>query len=292
MNQNQFIVILVILIAFFSAIATITGIVSDDGPGGYEYTSIRGEKVLIYGKGLYRHMSAEVAIQGIAQDYITLLIGIPLLLWSLFLYRKNNIRGLFLLSGILFYFLVTYLFYTAMAMFNSMYLVYVTLLALSFFAFILTLFCYDLQEIKKIFSSQNIVRYGGLFLVIDSIMVAMLWLSIVIPPLIDGSVYPNGLQHYTTLIVQGFDLGLLLPIAIVVGILAFKKNHYGYLFTTIYLIFLSMMMAALTSKILFMAHAGQNVIPVIFIMPTVCVISFTFSLFILKNLRIDRAVKK
>ena len=196
-----------------------------------------------------------------------------------------------MLSGTLFYFLVTYLFYTAMAMFNSMYLVYVTLLALSFFAFILTLFCYDFQEIKRIFNSQNIVRYGGLFLVIDSIMVAMMWLSMVIPPLLDGSVYPNGLQHYTTLIVQGFDLGLLLPIGIVVGVLAFRKKYYGYLFTTIYLIFLSMMMAALTSKILFMAHAGQNVIPVIFIMPTVCVISFMFSLFILKNLSIKPGVK-
>ena len=291
MNRNQLITILVILIAFFSAVATITGIVSDDGPDKYEYTSIRGEQILIYGKGLYRDMSADVAIQGIAQDYITLFIGIPLLLWSFFLFRKNNIRGLFMLSGTLFYFLVTYLFYTAMAMFNSMYLVYVTLLALSFFAFILTLFCYDFQEIKRIFNSQNIVRYGGLFLVIDSIMVAMMWLSMVIPPLLDGSVYPNGLQHYTTLIVQGFDLGLLLPIGIVVGELAFRKNHYGYLFTTIYLIFLSMMMAALTSKILFMAHAGQNVIPVIFIMPTVCVIAFMFSLFILKNLKIKPGVK-
>jgi len=286
MRQNQIITILVISIILLSLFATIIGITSIKGPGEYEYTSIRGENVVIYGKGLYHHMSSDVAIQGIAQDYITLFAGIPMLIAGLFLYKRRNIKGLFLLSGTLLYFLVTYLFYTAMAMFNYMFLVYVILLALSFFALILSLFNYDIKNIKHIFGSQNIVRYGGLFLVINSLMVGLLWLSIIIPYLINGSIYPPELQHYTTLIVQGFDLGLLLPIAIVVGLMSFKRNSYGYLFSTIYLIFLTIMMAALTSKILFMANAGQNVIPVIFIMPTVCVISFTFSVLILKNLKI------
>ena len=291
MKNNKIITILVLLIIIFSGIATVMGITSNNGSGEYDYMSIRGENITIYGKGLYRHMSADVAIQGIAQDYITLFLGIPLLLFALFLFRKNNIKGLFLLSGTLMYFLVTYLFYTAMAMYNVMFLVYLALLCLSFFAFVLTFFCYNITEIKQMFRSEKLIRYSGLFLVINSVMVAMLWLSIVVPPLLDGSIYPKELQHYTTLIVQGFDLGLLLPIGIVSGILAFRKNRYGYLFTTINLIFLSTLMAALTSKILFMANAGENVIPVIFIMPTVCLISAVLSLFILKKMKINAKKK-
>ncbi|MFB0509595.1 MAG: hypothetical protein ACETVX_03795, partial [bacterium] len=111
------------------------------------------------------------------------------------------------------------------------------------------------------------------------------WLSIVLPPLLDGSIFPKELQHYTTLIVQGFDLGLFLPMAFVSGILALKKNPYGYLFTTIYVIFLSLLMTALTSKILFMANAGANVIPVVFIMPTINIISIIFSALLLKNIK-------
>jgi len=293
MKNNNLITVLVLLIIILSGIATFMGITSNDGPGEYDYMSIRGENIIIYGKGIYGHMSADVAIQGIAQDYITLFLGIPLLLFSLFLFRKNNIKGLFLLSGTLMYFLVTYLFYTAMAMYNVMFLVYLALLCFSFFAFVLSLFCYNITEIKQIFSSEKLIRYSGIFLVINSVMVAMLWLSIVIPPLLDGSIYPKELQHYTTLIVQGFDLGLLLPIGIVSGILAFRKNRYGYLFTTINLIFLSILMAALTSKILFMANAGENVIPVIFIMPNVCLISAVLSLLILKRIKVEpKEIKK
>lgn len=271
------------MITVLSGFATVMGITSDDGPGQYEYTSIRGDDITIYGKGIYQHMSADVAIQGIAQDYVTLFIGIPLLLIGSFFFVKNSIKGQLLLSGTLMYFLVTSLFYTAMGMYNSLFLCYVLLLCLSFFAFMLTFSSFEPVNIGKLFCSQRLLQYAGIFLVLNSLMVASLWLSIIVPPLLDGSVYPEQLQHYTTLIVQGFDLGLLLPTAIVSGVLAVKKNSYGYLFTTIYLIFLSILMAALTSKIIFMANAGENVIPVIFIMPTICLISVAFSAAILKR---------
>jgi hypothetical protein len=277
---------LVLLIVAVSAIATCFGIFSNDG-SRYEYTSIRGEKVTIYGKGIYKHMSADVAIQGIAQDYVTLFIGIPVLLLGLY-FSRRGIRGKFVLSGTLGYFLVTYLFYTTMAMYNIMYLAYVFLLGASFFAFILSLL--DIGSIE--FGSEKLPRYAGIFLIINGSLVALLWLSIVLPPLFDGSIYPEQLQHYTTLIVQGVDLGLLLPMAFVSGILAIRKNSYGYLFTTIYVIFLSILMAALTSKILFMAWSGANVIPVIFIMPTICVIAALFSVLLLRNMVSGRATNK
>lgn len=54
-----------------------------------------------------------VAIQGIAQDYVTLLVGIPLLLVELYFFRKGSLSGKFLLTGTLLYFMLTYLFYLA-----------------------------------------------------------------------------------------------------------------------------------------------------------------------------------
>jgi hypothetical protein len=50
------------------------------GARGLSYTSIRGQQVMIYGKGVYQHMSADVAPQGIAQNVVTPAIGIALLL--------------------------------------------------------------------------------------------------------------------------------------------------------------------------------------------------------------------
>lgn len=284
MKNKKSITVLIFLISVASIIAASFGIFSDEGSGNYEYESIRGQKVLIYGKGLYQHMSADVAIQGIAQDYITLLLGVPLLLISLFLSRKNSFRGLFLLAGTLGYFLVTYLFYLTMGMYNQMFLVYAFLLGTTFLAFILTVLEFNLDELKNRFTSEKLIRNAGVFLIINATMVGLLWLGVVLPPIFDGTIYPKGLQHYTTLIVQGFDLGLFLPIAFVVGYLAIKKNKYGFLFTPIYMIFLSLLMIALVSKIIFMADAGENVIPVIFIMPNIALISILLSVLLLKNI--------
>ncbi|MBD3344406.1 MAG: hypothetical protein GF401_05010 [Chitinivibrionales bacterium] len=283
MKHRNTITIIVVLIVVFAAAATLCGIFSSGGPGRYEYESIRGRTVVIYGEGIYKDMSADVAVQGIAQDYVTLIVGIPLLLVAFNFARKNSLRGQFLLSGVLGYFLVTYLFYTAMGMYNALFLVYVFLLAATFFAFVLSLFSFDISMVQQIFESSKAVRAAGFFLMLDAVAVGVLWLGVVVPPLLEGTIVPDQAQHYTTLIVQGFDLGLLLPISFVVGMLAIRRNPYGYLFTTIYVVFLSLMMAALVSKILFMAREGQNVLPVIFIMPSICAISILFSFLLLRQ---------
>jgi hypothetical protein len=51
--------------------------------------SIRGENITIYGKGIYQHMAADVAIQGIAQDYVTLFMGVPHPIFSLYILKED-----------------------------------------------------------------------------------------------------------------------------------------------------------------------------------------------------------
>lgn len=285
MEYKKIIVILSLIITIMSVIATSIGIFSNEGDGSFEYLTIRGETIEIYGKGVYKHMSSDYAIQGIAQDYVTLFIAVPLLLASLFLYLKNDLRGKFILSGALLYFLLTYLFYTAMGMYNYLFLVYVTLLASSLFALILSIISFDEQKVKTTISSEKITTFTGWFMILNSSMIAMLWLDTIVRPLLSGSLYPQGLNHYTTMIVQGFDLGIFLPLGFVSGLLAIKKKTWGIIFSTIYVIFLSILMLALTSKIIFMANIGANVIPVIFIMPTICVLSIILSILLMKNIK-------
>jgi len=287
MEQKRTITILVLLIVALSAITTLSGILSSSGPGSFQYETIRGKTVEIYGKGIYQHMSADVAIQGIAQDYVTLCIGIPLLLISLRVYRKHSRKHHFVLAGTLGYFWVTFLFYTAMGMYNIMFLGYVALLGLSFFALLNSLFSFNMSQINQYFSNKAPTKWVGGFLIVNSISIALLWLSIVIPPLIDGSIYPAALQHYTTLIVQGFDLGFLLPLAFVAGVFLIKRKPLGYLSGTTYIVFLSILMTALTAKIIAMAMNAVNVIPAIFIIPTFNFIAILCAYLMIKNIRED-----
>jgi len=275
---------LVLLIIPFATIATTSGIFSSDGTGQYQYQSIRGTTVTIYGKGLYKHMSAEVAPQGIAQDYITLFLGIPLLIISFFLARKGSRKGRYLLAGTFGYFLVTYLFYTVMGMYNKMFLVYVVLMGASFYAFIATLLSFDVKEVRRSFSAIVPLKWTGGFLIFNAIAIALLWFSIIVPPLLNGTIIPTQVEHYTTLIVQGLDLGILLPAAIICGILWRKRTTFGYLLTPIYFVFLSILMTALTAKVIAMYSLGYNVIPVIFIIPTFNLITIISTVAILKNI--------
>ncbi|MFO8062757.1 MAG: hypothetical protein R6U31_07525 [bacterium] len=283
MKHKKTLLILVILITILSGIAALTGVMSNEGEESHKYESIRGETVEIYGRGIYEHMSKEVAIQGIAQDYVTLLLGIPGLIIALIFALRGSLKARFVLSGITGYFLVTYLFYTAMAMYNHLFLVYASLLGLSFFAFILSLYSFDITGIKNYFKEDAAVRFGGAFLVFNAVMIALLWLSVIIPPLLEGTVYPSSLEHYTTLIVQGFDLGLLLPAAVVTGILALRKRPFGYLFTPVYLVFLSLLMAALTAKLIAMGINGYAIVPAIFIIPVFMIVAFISSIIIIGN---------
>lgn len=284
MTHTRTITILVILVVLLAAVASGTGILSREGSGPSTYLSVRGETVELYGRGLYAHMSSAVAIQGIAQDYITLCVALPLLVIALILFRKGSLRATIVLAGLLLYMLLTYLFYTAMAMYNPLFLVYAALLALSLFACILVVTGIKPERLRAAIRSDRPPVLAGRFLMINGTLVALLWLSTIVPPLAFGTVYPAGLEHYTTMIVQGFDLGIFLPLGFISGLLAVRKKVHGFIFSSIYTVFLTLLMLALCAKIVWMARSGANVFPVIFIMPTICLAAGILSFFILKNI--------
>ena len=277
------ITILAWIIAILGAAAAATGIFSTGGPGESVITTVRGDTVRIYGEGLYQHMSSDVAIQGIAQDYITLFVAAPLLLLSLYFARKGSFKGRLVLSGVLFYFLLTYLFYLTMAMFNAFFLGYVVLLSSSFFAVTLSLLSFNLNKLVTYFNPKIPVKLLGGFLIFNAILIGLLWLSVVLPSLLSGT-NPVDLDHYTTLIVQGLDLALFLPISFLSGFFFIKRKAIGYLCAPVYLVFLSILMTALSAKILGMTLVGVNAFPAIVIIPVINVTTLLFTFIAFKHI--------
>ncbi|HQH41116.1 MAG TPA: hypothetical protein PK825_05175 [Bacteroidales bacterium] len=280
MKTKQISSVLTVLIAILSGIAAFEGIHPGEDSGISVIRSVRGQDILLYGKGLYRHMSADVAIQGIAQDYVTLFIGIPLLLLSLWLYRRGHLKGQILLTGITSYFMVTYVFYLCMAMYNELFLMYVLLAGISFYSFLLLMIDLAGKVSAAQFSGRFFRKLSGWFLMVNALLIASLWLKVVLLPLVDGMLYPAAVQHYTTLIVQGLDLAILLPGSAISGILLLKNKKTGYLYAPIYLVFLCLMMTALLAKIIGMSLHGVPAGPAIVIIPliTLFTVGLTFSL--------------
>mgnify|MGYP006278340075 CR=1 FL=1 len=283
MKNRKAIGILVVFIVILSAMTASFGIFSSEGTGVYEYKSIRGKTVEIYGKGIYKHMSADVAVQGIGQDYVTLFIAIPVLLISLIASYRGSLRARYALAGTLGYFFVSFLFYTCMGMYNIMFLAYLVLLALSFFALLTTLLSFPLQRLHEKFKAGAPVKFVGGFLIFNSVAIAIMWLGVIVPPLMDGSIYPDQLQHYTTLIVQGLDLGLLLPLCFVSAVLFLKRKALGLLAAPTYIVFLSLLMTALTAKLIAMATTGVSVVPAIFIIPAINLTAIVTTVLLLRK---------
>ena len=212
MKYKKIISLLVGSIIVLSVFASVVGIFADQGSGTYEIESFRGEIIKIHGKGLYSYDSVSVAAQGIAQDIVTVILGIPLLIISLCLGLKGSLKGRLLLTGTLGYFLYTYMSYVFLWMYNPMFIVYVILMSTSFFCLVLLIMSYDIKSMSLSFNEKLPVKFIGGFQIFFSIALCLLWIKKIIPTITNETI-PVGLEHYTTLVVQGLDLGFIVPIS-------------------------------------------------------------------------------
>lgn len=258
MPQYKSVLTIALVLVLLTELAVIVGIFGWGGSGKRQIRSVRGENVTLYGVGLYSDMPDEVAPQGIAQDYVTLFVGIPLLLWALIMAQRGSIPSRMFLAGVLAYFVLTYLFWLNMSAYNDFFLIYVVLAGLSIWAFLIVVVHISPKKAKLAAMSRMPRQVAGGFLMLTSLLVAAMWLKVIIPPLLHGS-YPKELYHFTTLVVQGIDLAYFLPFCFVTGLLFLKKSIWGYMFSPIILVFLSLQMLALLTKMVFMLKEGNMV---------------------------------
>jgi hypothetical protein len=212
-------------------------------------------------------MPGDIAVQGLAQDAVTLIVAIPFLLLTLAWARRGARVGHLALSGAIAYLFVQYFLYLAMATYNELFLVWVGLVLLSSQA----LFRLVLAIPPSAFADAHIAKrsrlYVGGFLLLSGALIGLLWLQVIVPPLIEGSLYPTGLSHFTTMIVQGFDLALFLPASLVAGNAYLRRRPLGELLAPIYAVFLSLQMLALLAKIVWMSMIGVSAGPALVVIP-------------------------
>lgn len=283
MKYKKAISLLILCIVVLSGIATTVGVFSNKGTGEYQIESFRGETVTIYGKGIYQDDSISAVAQAKAQDIVTMALGIPLLVVSLYLSRKGLLRGRLLLTGTLGYFLYTYISYSFLAMYNSLFLVYVALMSASFFAFVLSMMSYDLEKLRLSFKEKLPVKFVGGFQIFLGIIIGLLWLGRIGPSLLNKTI-PLGLEHYSTLIIQAMDLGFVLPAAILSGVLLIKRKNFGYLLSSVIIIKGITMLTSITAMIIGMIYAGVEVsIVEIILFPLFMLVTIYCLVLILKN---------
>lgn len=285
MKTSKILVRLSILIVLLSLIAAGAGVFWQGEGSSYEFTSLRGETIMIYGHGLYRYDSFSYATQAISQDVVTLILGISLLIIGIFLCQKGSLRGQLLLTGTLGYMLYTYTSYTFLSAYNELFLLYVALFSLSLFTFILAMINLNPEKIRQQISKRFPRRGIAIFLWVIAGFLTLAWLGRIVPPLIAGKP-PLGLESYTTLVIQALDLGIIVPVSTLTAILLWKKQPWGYALSAVVLIKGLTMGAALVAMIIGLILAGEPVNLVEIIMFSgIALAALIFTLFLFRNIQ-------
>ena len=222
---------LIPLIGLLALFAVLMGLFYQTAGQPYPLTSFRGENVTINGHGLYYYDTLSTAAQMQANDLITLVVGLPLLIIATWLAFHGSLRGRLLLAGTLGFFLYTYMSMSMLTAYNSLFLVYVALFGLSLYAFILSMLSFDLTDLPRHFSAGLPRGWiaGILFAMGGFLFLA--WMGRIVPSLLQNTT--PALENTTTLVIQAMDLVLIMPLAILSGISLLRRTAWGYLLASV-----------------------------------------------------------
>ena len=254
-------------------------------PGeAFSYTNHRGESVMINGQGLYYYDTVSLAAQTQGNDFVTLVVGLPLLVISTIYAFRSSLRGHLLLAGTLGFFLYTYMSMASLASYNGLFLVYVAIFGLSLYAFILCMMSFDLGTLPQAFSERLPRKWIVSLMFIVGGFLLLAWLGRIVPPLIQNQT--PVLENATTLIIQFMDLGLIVPTAFLGGILLMRRTAWGYLLSSIMLtkgVTLGLGVSAMAINMARMGVADSLGIMIPFLIITI--LNLIFVIILLKNVK-------
>ena len=285
MKPNNIAIRLALIIIPLALLAAGAGVFWQGTGEPYPFDTLRGETVMIRGHGLYRFDTVNSSSQEVAQDAVTILIGIPLLITGILLARKGTVRGQLLLTGALGYFLYTYGAMCFLTAFNPLFLVYVALFSLSLFGFILSMSNLDVNEVTRHILEGFPRRAIATYFIIVAVFLTLAWLGLTAAASLTWAP-PNGLESAITMVIQALDLGVIVPTSLVTATLLLRKQPWGYALSSVMLLKILTMGTALIAMIINQIIDGVQVDPVTSVIFVLISISgIIFGIIALRNIR-------
>lgn len=267
------------------AVIAAIGLLYPSSGSAFAFTTVRGATVQLYGQGWYRLDTPIVAVGFMAADIVTLVAAIPLLIVSTVLYHRGSLKGGFLLSGALAYFLYYYGSLAFGAIYNNLYLVYTAIFSASLFGLIAVLLSFDVPALPACFSARLRQRGISIFLIVSGVILLLIWLVLsIVPALLQGAA-PLEAAYYTTFTTGIIDMAIVAPALISAGVLLRRRVPLGYLLAATLLVFtvtlgLNLIVAGIAQLLTGVISIGQALgFTVPFVILTLIAIGFTVSLF-------------
>ena len=283
MNNNSPLKWLIPAIILLTLTATLAGLLPGVGQP-YALTNFRGEEVTINARGLYYWDTVSSAAQMQANDLVTLALGAPLLAISFWLTLRGSLRGRLLMTGTLGFILYTYITMCFGAAYNKFFLVYVALFSLSLFAFILSMMSFDLKTLPSHFSEKLPRGWIAGLLFFAAAFLLLAWLGRVAATFAPNAI--PALENTTSMFIQAMDLGIIVPLCVMSGILLLRRIAWCYLLASVGLMKFLTMGVAVSVMSLNMLRVGVPISMVeIAVFPTIAIANIIMVAFLLRNIK-------
>jgi hypothetical protein len=189
----------------------------------------------------------------------TLLVAIPLVILSLRAAYRGSLRGQLVWLGGLAYFVYTYLEFAVSPPFTALYLVYIAAFACAISALVIGVASIDIAELSVAFGDRFPRRTIATFSIVFALLLAMAWLRGITSMTLAGAFgWPAG-EGAVRHVVHALDLGLQVPLGIATGVTLLQRRSAGLLLSSIMLVNVVCMGAALTAMVLWSTtDAGTN----------------------------------
>ena len=237
--------------------AALLGLIGTAHPASF--TTVRGAAVDLFGAGIYQYDSLFSGAGNRGTDVVTLLVALPLLVTSVLGCRRGSLRWQLVLTGALTYFLYVSISMAVGAVFNPVFLVYVTAFAASLWGFVLSVGGIDRNRLAGVVRLLP-RRAPAALMIISGAVTTVIWVGPVLSAQFQGTV-PDRLNHYTTLVTVAIDCAVIAPAAIASGVLILRGRPWGYLMTVPLLILLALLAPLIAAQTISQLRAGVILTP-------------------------------
>lgn len=164
-------------------------------------------------------------------DIVTLVVAVPLLVWSLLAAREGSLRAELVWYSMLAYGLYNYGYYLFGAMLNWFFPFYVVLFVSSMVALLLALGRLDAQAVAEAFADETPRKLIGGYMLFTGLGLTFAWIAQWANFMLTGSTPNIGEEAFK--LVASMDLSFVVPWFIIGAVLLIRHRPWGYVIASI-----------------------------------------------------------
>lgn len=271
---------LVIMIVLLLAISSIVGVCSFDTTKSYMALNQYGERIQMWGKGIYSHDSYFKAPIFIGTDVFILVLVIPMTIVALIKEIKSRTMKskllLMSINGISLYYAASIAFGVT---YNGLLLIYIALFGLTFFAMVGHISEISRDELHDKSDQVKLTRGLSIFLLLSGVSLFVAWLPDIIPTYFTGNSL-SLIEVYTTEITYVLDMAIVCPIIFICLYQLKHQIEFGKILLVMILKTCELIGIMVIFQTLFQVLSGIYLpLPVLIIKAGIFVVLSTFALY-------------